>query len=317
MIFPLSLFNSKSLRHLTLNSLSYNYVHRLASTWELPALTTLHLYNVALFGHNTGHETSLFSKCVNLKNLTLRDCCVGGRGLRICLSQLSDLTLINLLCKRDCLDVVAPQLKNLTLKNYYVNPRICAPGLASLSIHQDHSTELISEDGFRSLVKADLHLRYPCPSDTSEILGHIQLLHNVKFLTLNLQIIQVLIDRHRIEHNENVMALLEHYNKFAHYVAGDLHQKYPKSENETLTDVAGDLHHYLRSIITAIMTGVAPPSSPAWHRHHHRPGTVTITGVAPLSSPSWHRHHHRRHALTIVVVTFTVFTPSPIQIYQS
>nr|GEX38551.1 hypothetical protein [Tanacetum cinerariifolium] len=97
---------------------------RLASTWELPALTTLHLYNVALFGHDTGHETSLLSKCVNLKNLTLRDCHVGGRGLRIRHSQLSDPTLINLGCKQDCLDVVAPQLKNLTLKNYYVNPRI-------------------------------------------------------------------------------------------------------------------------------------------------------------------------------------------------
>ncbi|GKG18676.1 hypothetical protein Tco_0372974, partial [Tanacetum coccineum] len=72
------------------------------------------------------------------------------------------------------------------------------------------------------------------------------------------------------------------------------------------------------------MTGVAPPSSPAWHRHHHRRGTVVITGVAPRPSPAWHRyhhhawhrHHHRRHALTIAVVTFTVFTPSPIQIYQ-
>ncbi|GJU14272.1 retrovirus-related pol polyprotein from transposon TNT 1-94, partial [Tanacetum coccineum] len=67
------------------------------------------------------------------------------------------------------------------------------------------------------------------------------------------------------------------------------HNITPKSENETLTDVAGDLHHYLGSIITAI---------------------------APSPSQASRRRDHRRHALTIVVVTFTVFTPSPIQRYQ-
>ncbi|GKA92914.1 augmin subunit 5 [Tanacetum coccineum] len=31
-----------------------------------------------------------------------------------------------------------------------------------------------------------------------------------------------------------------------------------------------------------------------------------MTGVAPPSSPAWHRHHHRRHALTIAVTTVSV-----------
>ncbi|PWA64302.1 F-box domain, Leucine-rich repeat domain, L domain-like protein [Artemisia annua] len=186
--FPLSLINSKSLKHLTLNGRNYCCAHdRITSTWELPALTTLHLNNVILFCYDT---TSLFSKCVNLKNLTLSDCYVGGRGIGICHSQLSDLTLINLEC--DCYNVVAPQLKNLTLRNYNVSPRICAPGLASLIIQQRYSCELISKDGFPALDKADMNMLYPLKSNASKILAQIQLLHNVKFLTLNLEIIQCL-----------------------------------------------------------------------------------------------------------------------------
>ncbi|GJZ28703.1 protein multipolar spindle 1 isoform X2 [Tanacetum coccineum] len=66
-----------------------------------------------------------------------------------------------------------------------------------------------------------------------------------------------------------------------------------------ILDVAGNLHHYLRPIITV----VAPPSSPSWHRHHHRRGTVTITGVAPSPSPSSCLNHRRRHLHRLHTVT--------------
>ncbi|GKC26546.1 hypothetical protein Tco_1033840, partial [Tanacetum coccineum] len=53
------------------------------------------------------------------------------------------------------------------------------------------------------------------------------------------------------------------------------HNIIPKSENETLTDVAGDLHHHRHR--TVIITGIALSSSPASHRHHHRRLDVVIT----------------------------------------
>ncbi|MFS8006603.1 putative leucine-rich repeat domain superfamily [Helianthus anomalus] len=76
---------------------SLRYVFNATSTWELPvpALTTLYLDNAALVcDENTDKCIDLFSKCANLKNLTLKDCYMEGfKGLSICLPKLSNLTI--------------------------------------------------------------------------------------------------------------------------------------------------------------------------------------------------------------------------------
>lgn len=67
--FPLSLFTSRSLKHLTLSGTGSCYVESInpTSTWDLPTLTTLYLKYIKFDSVITD---GLFSKCPNLKNLT-------------------------------------------------------------------------------------------------------------------------------------------------------------------------------------------------------------------------------------------------------
>ncbi|KAJ0493999.1 putative leucine-rich repeat domain superfamily [Helianthus annuus] len=98
MEFPLSLFTSQSLKHLSLRMLNdrscvYRFYNSyLSLTWELPSLTTLDLHSVTLRDDNAG--IGFLSKCANLKNLTLRHIkTTGSNGLSICHPQLSNITL--------------------------------------------------------------------------------------------------------------------------------------------------------------------------------------------------------------------------------
>ncbi|GJZ94843.1 F-box domain containing protein, partial [Tanacetum coccineum] len=93
--FPLSLFSSQSLEHLTIKAgLSYGYSLTLASTWELTSLTTLHLEYIKFNDEVTAKDTGIFSKCANLKKLVLRYCTMTRpNGVDICHPGLSDLTL--------------------------------------------------------------------------------------------------------------------------------------------------------------------------------------------------------------------------------
>ncbi|XP_071705190.1 FBD-associated F-box protein At3g52670-like [Rutidosis leptorrhynchoides] len=92
--FPLSLFSSQSLKDLTLIGLHF-YI-KITSSWDLLALATLHLESVFVPEENAIKFGGLFSKCPNLKSLSLTTCRVDGRnGFTISHSNLSNLTLKN------------------------------------------------------------------------------------------------------------------------------------------------------------------------------------------------------------------------------
>ncbi|CAH1415157.1 unnamed protein product [Lactuca virosa] len=76
--FPLSFYSSRSLQHLDLHDLVDNASYSATPAWDLPALTTLHLYNITVVSHKC---IDLFSKCPNLKNLKLRNCKIGETKL--------------------------------------------------------------------------------------------------------------------------------------------------------------------------------------------------------------------------------------------
>ncbi|KAJ0808090.1 putative leucine-rich repeat domain superfamily, F-box-like domain superfamily [Helianthus annuus] len=71
---PLSLFSSRSLKHLSLTGYSSYHCIMTPPTWELPALATLNLRCVTL----RDNGASLFSHSANLKNLTLKNCRMMG-----------------------------------------------------------------------------------------------------------------------------------------------------------------------------------------------------------------------------------------------
>ena len=143
---------------------------KLALTCDLPALTTLHLKCIKL-------DDDLFSNCPNLKNLTLNRCKMKIRlseesekseesHLNICLSKLSNLTLEHVSCIE--VNVEAPQLKNLIMRGY-----------SSVNLSAD----------VLSLEKVDLTIS--SPHNAQAILSLLQQFHSVKFLTLNLEIVEV------------------------------------------------------------------------------------------------------------------------------
>ncbi|KAF5801663.1 putative F-box domain, leucine-rich repeat domain superfamily, F-box-like domain superfamily [Helianthus annuus] len=89
----------------------------LTSAQEFSSLTTLHLRFISFYD-------GFLSMCPNLKNLTLLGCKVTGPDVStICHPRLSNLTLEKSIAKSDLIgtrtiNVVTPQLKNLTVLGY-------------------------------------------------------------------------------------------------------------------------------------------------------------------------------------------------------
>ncbi|KAJ0427760.1 putative leucine-rich repeat domain superfamily, F-box-like domain superfamily [Helianthus annuus] len=201
--FPPFLFSSRSLKYLSLTKENFSsferrrscsYVFKATSTWELPVLTTLYLYGVTLCcDDNTDKCIGFFSKCANLKNLTLKSCYTEGfKGLSICLPLLSNLTIEDVYGSVEDYNIVAPELKNLNMSGVFTQDRqylISAPALVSL-LYKGFYDLSLSTDDFSSLEKADICVSYP--RDARKALRLLQQLHNVKFLTLNLEIVELL-----------------------------------------------------------------------------------------------------------------------------
>ncbi|KAJ0501824.1 putative F-box domain, leucine-rich repeat domain superfamily, F-box-like domain superfamily [Helianthus annuus] len=197
---PLSLFRSRSLKHLTLVG---SVDRSVASTWELPALTTLHLGYVTLYKDEDeeddededededDEDNNIFSKCPNMKSLTLDGCKImGSNGLSICHPQLSNLTFENGYWGLNFFYVVVPQLKNLTIVNCdWVH--LSAPDLTSFIYRSGYSLKFYT-DSLPSLEEVDLCIRKPCKTEISAIVGLLQQFHRVKYLTVNLETIEVL-----------------------------------------------------------------------------------------------------------------------------
>nr|XP_043638805.1 F-box/FBD/LRR-repeat protein At5g53840-like isoform X1 [Erigeron canadensis] len=142
---PLSLFGSQSLKHLSLKrdfivrwgeseNFLFSYDLTTTSTWELPALTSLCLGDLTLCDDSTDKHSGLFSKYLNLKNLTLRGCkFIGSSGLCIWHPLLADLTIYSVHGNKNFFIVVALQLKNLNIGGYWkLQYLVSAPELASL-----------------------------------------------------------------------------------------------------------------------------------------------------------------------------------------
>ncbi|XP_076937111.1 putative F-box/FBD/LRR-repeat protein At3g49030 [Bidens hawaiensis] len=198
---PLSLFSSQSLKHLSLE-VNFKNVRRVLSTysiitptptWELPALTTLDLHSVALCDDEAEKCVGIFSKCANLKNLTLRSFrTMGSDGFNIVHPRLSNLTLEHgRWYSVKVVNVVAPQLENLTIKSSDAEHAISAPNLASLCFKGSCPLPR-STNGFCSLEKADICVSYLKDADTHQIVNLLHQLYNVRFLTLNLEIVELL-----------------------------------------------------------------------------------------------------------------------------
>ncbi|PWA89334.1 F-box domain, Leucine-rich repeat domain, L domain-like protein [Artemisia annua] len=185
----LPLFSSRSLKHLTLTG-SYSYCNgiTLTSIWELPALTTLYLKGLRWFDQ----RADLFSNCPNLKNLTLIGCKstppnrLNHSVFNIFHTRLTDLTLESI---EGYVNVEAPQLKNLIVK-----------GICSLKF---------SADVALSLEKLDLCISKPHKSYADKIVGLLQQVQGLKFLTLNLEIVELLSSYEPISHQPSPFANLK------------------------------------------------------------------------------------------------------------
>ncbi|GKA29968.1 F-box domain containing protein [Tanacetum coccineum] len=117
--FPLSLFSSQSLEHLTFTGFASLSSVILTLTWELTSLTTLHLESITFKEGVTAKDTGIFSKCANLKKLVLNKCGMRrSNDVDICHPRLTNLTLVNGTFFENFINVVAPQLKDLTVRDW-------------------------------------------------------------------------------------------------------------------------------------------------------------------------------------------------------
>ncbi|KAJ0466573.1 putative F-box domain, leucine-rich repeat domain superfamily, F-box-like domain superfamily [Helianthus annuus] len=204
-VFVKQIINSRSLKHLSFTmkcsaAREYRtiveylpYYFKATSTWDFPALTTLYLHSVTLCCDERNDPCiDLFSKCANLKDLTIRDCYMNGfEVVRICLPLLSNLTLEQSISGsvKD-INIVAPQLKNLIITDFqHKNYLISAPNLVFLLYKGYHCLQPPASD-FISLEKADICVFYP--KCAHQVLCLLQRLHSVKFLTLSLEIVELL-----------------------------------------------------------------------------------------------------------------------------
>ncbi|KAI7732837.1 hypothetical protein M8C21_022165 [Ambrosia artemisiifolia] len=172
----------------------FSYVFKGTSTLELPLLTTLHLEHVILRCDDNSDDKciDLFSKCTNLKNLTLIGCNLKGcKVLSICLPLLSNIELHQAGCgSLTVINIVAPQLKKLTITDFqYKEYLISAPNLVFLIYKGNHCLQLPAND-YHFMEKADICVKYP--KCAHQVLSLLQQLANVKFLTLSLEIVELL-----------------------------------------------------------------------------------------------------------------------------
>nr|XP_043619135.1 zinc finger BED domain-containing protein DAYSLEEPER-like isoform X2 [Erigeron canadensis] len=110
-----NVINSRTLKHLTLTSIPGRCRQTCVETvsgWDFPSLETLNLTNIYF---KADKILNPFSMCVNLKNLTLDGFSMFEVGIFIIYApQLSNLTITKPFGLPKLINVVAPQLQNLT-----------------------------------------------------------------------------------------------------------------------------------------------------------------------------------------------------------
>ncbi|KAJ9547246.1 hypothetical protein OSB04_019789, partial [Centaurea solstitialis] len=191
---PRRLFRCHTLKHLTLAANDDTAAYGVSvsnSAWDFPALETMYLTNIEFRDHKS--SLNLFSKCVNLKDLTLHRCYMLHVDIfDVCAPQLSNLTIIDPFRFPKVFNMVAPKLKSLTASvmdmcsnflhlsvedldslekvNLFMGPHSCiekryAPGLLDLFQKLCNAKFLILDDGIIKHLSTcrDQLLREPCP----------------------------------------------------------------------------------------------------------------------------------------------------------
>ncbi|KAJ9536307.1 hypothetical protein OSB04_un000516 [Centaurea solstitialis] len=182
--------SSQTLKHLTLtiSEQCQHGGHIPKSAWDFPSLETLSLSNMQ-FGEYGDKSFDLFSKCVNLKDLTLDRFTLWNLSIfNVCAPQLSNLTITNPYSFPKVFNVVAPQLENLS-----------ASIITTKCEHWGCTERLnflqLSTEGLNSLEKVNLYLPRPfCEKDryAPRLLNLFQKLCSAKFLILDMGIIEAL-----------------------------------------------------------------------------------------------------------------------------
>ncbi|KAI3501738.1 hypothetical protein L1887_29723 [Cichorium endivia] len=187
--FPPCLFSSQSLKHFALTVIDSSDCITLDTPLDFPALTTMHLSSIIL-------SRDLFSKCVNLKNLTIEDFDVDCMEvLDIITPRLSNLMLIDS-GYVDVINLIAPQLENLTVIGCYLTkPLNAPPGLKSFCCRGSSLVQL-SKNGFHCLNKLTICLDWSWSTmSCNEKRAHktinmLQELHTARYLTLSADVIE-------------------------------------------------------------------------------------------------------------------------------
>ncbi|CAI9274863.1 unnamed protein product [Lactuca saligna] len=248
---------SHNIQQLTIITGSYErsfYIRYALSSFKatptscLPALTALHLYYMRLSDDNI--STGLLSKCPNLKNLSLGgDTITGTNVLNICHPRLSNLTLEHI-CgwMLATFNVVVPQLKYLTIRNGFERLlMISAPELTFL-VMKDYRPMQLSTKGFPSLEKVDLCFSYLRLAHANKLVCLLQQLHNVKFLTLNLKILEILSSSMEpISHQPSPFANLKILKLLTSYPITNLQDGFPSA---IITMISREEIRAMRNITT-------------------------------------------------------------------
>ncbi|GKB18797.1 F-box domain, cyclin-like protein, partial [Tanacetum coccineum] len=193
--FPDCLFNSQTLKHFTFSVPFHHPCLTPKTPWDFPALTTLHLSDITLCD-DTCKSVDLFSKCVNLKNLTLETFVLAGHVevFDIITPRLSNLKLIHGR-RLNAINLVAPQLENLIVIECSISYLNVPQGVSSLCYRGYDPPEWF-KDSFHSVNKVTVSLFYhgtlsPCNEDDArETIKMLQELRSARFLTLSIDIIE-------------------------------------------------------------------------------------------------------------------------------
>ncbi|XP_071695681.1 F-box/FBD/LRR-repeat protein At5g22660-like [Rutidosis leptorrhynchoides] len=190
---PPCLFSSKTLKHLTFTTCTLEHCLTPKTPWDFPALTTLYLDDISLCD-DYRESLDLFSKCVNLQNLTLDFFEVNAKVFNIITPRLSYLRFSNN-TKSIVFNVIAPQLENLIICNCYIKDLNIPSGISSFCYDGCSSPRWI-KDRFHYVNKVAVSLSIYRPKKPYKqeyargIINMLQQLRSAKFLTLNLDIVE-------------------------------------------------------------------------------------------------------------------------------
>jgi hypothetical protein len=194
--FPSCLFSSHTLKHFSLRNNFLSTCITPKTPWDFPALTTLYLGEITLCDDNR-QSVDLFSKCVNLQTITLVKFIVK----HVEIFEINAPRLSNLVLKGgrflNVINVVAPNLENLTIDCCLIKSLNAPHGIACLCYSGSDPPQWF-KDGFHSLETVTIDLFFNCSmdrpyneEDARRTINMLQAFHSTRFLTLNIDILEV------------------------------------------------------------------------------------------------------------------------------